>query len=656
MIMQSRKLATVMLGILGAGAVHAEAARFAGVFGDHMVLQRDREILVWGTADPGAALELTLGDRSVAATADAAGDWKATFEPRPAGGPYTLALGQTGGASRSIVDVLVGDVWLCSGQSNMAWPVSLAARGAYRTTGTLDRIRLMTVRQASAPTPRKDFPAPPGWSVADPGTVQDFSAVCYFMARDLAPTIDAPLGLINASWGGSRIEAWLSAEALAGIGDFTARLELLEIYATDEAEAMRRYATAWEAWWSSAAAGAGKPWTSAASPETGWSRAPPVMQNWKTFGDPELARHHGLVWFGNSFRLTAEQAERGATLALGAIDEVDVTWLNGVVIGGSFGWGTERNYSVPPGVLRAGENRVTVNVLNTWDVGGMLGPAERVGLHLADGGFVPLGDGWMYRKVPGEVGRPPGAPWQSISGLAGLGNAMIAPLEGLRLAGALWYQGESNTGEGRQYGRLLTALTADWRRRFGADLPFIIVQLPNFGPLPAGPVESGWAEVRDAQRRVAFAEPATGLVATVDTGDPTNLHPPNKDIVARRAADVARVLAYGAGGLADGLSPRRAARHGNGVVVDFDPAVDTLTVAGARSPAAFELCPDPQGGCVYADAVLSGNRIYLSAPGVERADVVRHCWADAPICNLYGQSGLPVGSFEITVEAGRDGQ
>jgi predicted esterase len=358
-----------------------------------------------------------------------------------------------------------------------------------------------------------------------------------------------------------------------------------------------------------------------------------------------------MVWFRNSFELGAERADRDALLSLGGIDEVDLVWINGRFIGTSFGWGTERTYKVPPGLLRTGRNQVALNVLSTWGSGGMLGPQEQLRLTFADGESLSLGSGWQYRRVASEPGLPPRAPWLSIGGIAGLFNAMIAPLETLQIAGVLWYQGESNADHAATYANLLTEMIADWRRRFGASLPFLIVQLPNFGALPLAPSDSGWAAIRDAQRRVAGNDLHTGLVVTADVGDRLDLHPPNKEIVGRRAASVARALVYRGEGIVDGLSPLRAIRSGHDVVVEFDPAVDRLIVVGDGKPVAFELCTDEPASCAYADARLEENRVYITAPDAADATRVRFCWADAPICNLYGASGLPVGSFEYPLPA-----
>jgi len=636
-----------------AGEAPGPAPAFASVFGDGMVLQRGQPVRVWGHAAAGQSLTVTLAGAARPATADAAGAWQAEFAPLEAGGPYTMELDRPGGSVQTLQDILVGDVWLCSGQSNMEFPVSRANWNDPGGPASPSRIRLLSIEHLSDVHVQSDYPAAPRWQVADHDSVQDFSAVCYYFARSLQTKQDVPLGLIDASWGGSRIEPWISVPGLEKAGGLDDQIALLQAYADDPVAGSGEFARQWEAWWAKAAADTA-PWQEQPGTAGGW-KSTPVMADWKSFGDPELEDYNGMVWYGRSFRLSPGQAAGQAELSLGGLDEVDVTWVNGAVVGNQFGWGTERDYTIPAGVLKAGDNTVVVNILSTWGMGGMLGPAERVRLQLADGSSVPLGDGWWYRKVPPAVGFPPRAPWESIGGLSGLYNAMIAPLGGLRLAGAIWYQGESNAGEGRRYETLLNALITDWRKQFGAQLPFLVVQLPDFGPLPTAPAESGWAGLRDAQRRVAAGDPLTGLVVTVDAGDPFDLHPTDKTRVAIRAADVARALVYGAEGLVDGLSPLRASRSGEEVTVEFDPAAG-LQVIGDATPVAFELCGDATGSCAYATARLDGHRVILTGPDAATATRVRHCWADAPICNLYAatEPPLPVSSFELEIGNGAE--
>lgn len=632
----------------GQGESHS-ATRFSRVFSDHMVLQRNQPIQVWGRAQADTEIKVTLAGESDSTQANADGHWKLELPAMPEGGPYTLELHDAGGLAQTISDVLTGDVWLCSGQSNMEVRVGEVNQSHAQPARTPEAIRLMTIEHDSQVLPKTDFEEAPGWSLADAESIPDFSAVCYLLAHELHKTHDVPFGLIQSAWGGSGIKTWISAGELKRIGGYDQPLAWLQTYATDKTTANRQFGAAWESWWEQNDTAGAQPWREPVTRTSGWTKSPAVMGNWKLFGDPSLANHHGMVWFRKSFSLDAGQAAQDAVLALGGIDEVDYLWINGRFIGSTFGYGTERFYKLPQGVLQAGINTVTVNVLNTWDAGGMVGPNDRVALKFADEQSLALGDDWFYRKVPAEISTPPRVPWEELGGLTGLSNGMIAPLEGLKLAGAIWYQGETDAGNPGPYEGLLTALTADWRDRFGSSLPFLIVQLPNFGKHRSEPAESGWAAIRDAQRRVAAAHNMTGLVVSLDVGDIVDLHPPDKRVIGRRAADVARVLAYGEQGISDGLSPDLVFWQGDEIVVEFDPATDQLFVVSAAAPSAFELCRDTAGSCVYAQSRMQGNRIFLTAPGSKQATRVRYCWADAPVCNLYGESGLPVSSFEVQI-------
>jgi sialate O-acetylesterase len=358
-----------------------------------------------------------------------------------------------------------------------------------------------------------------------------------------------------------------------------------------------------------------------------------------------------MVWFRRSVSLTPEQAARTASLSLGAIDEVDETWVNGRAIANSFGWGTERTYPLPAGVLHAGENAIVVNVLSTWDAGGMYGPKEQMALRFADGSSVPLGGDWRYQFVPESMGYPPRAPWESIGGLSSVHNAMIAPIAPYGLRGVLWYQGESNAGSAGQYQKLLRGLMSDWRREFGADLPFLVVELPNFGAPAAAPAASDWASLREAQRRAVAEDPHAALVVTIDVGDRFELHPPNKQEIGRRLARAARHLVYGEGVSPSGPRPRGARRSPNGIAVEFADVEGKLITYSADRPIGFELCGAAQASCQFVDAALSSaHGVLLNATDAVAPTRVRFCWGDAPVCNLYDQSGLPAGPFELEIQ------
>jgi sialate O-acetylesterase len=452
----------------------------------------------------------------------------------------------------------------------------------------------------------------------------------------------------SASWGGTAIEPWIGETGLKAVGGFATRLDLLRTFARDEDAANQAFGRMWEEWWRGHGASVGEPWK---AEDTGPWTDVPGFRNWKTWGVPELAKLDGMVWYRRSFTLTAAQAAGPATLSLGGIDEVDETWVNGRVIRNTFGWGNRRTYRLPAGTLRAGDNVVVVNVLSTYDAGGMIGPEDAVALTFDDGTALSLAGNWRYRAVPLSAGRPPRAPWETIAGLTTLYNGMIAPIGPFGLRGVLWYQGESNTDDSAGYEALLRGLMASWRAQFGDGLPFLVVQLPNFGAVPTKPVESGWAGIREAQRKAVAADGHAGLVVTIDIGEPGNLHPTDKLEVGRRLVRAARHVVYGEPIAPSGPAPLSARREPTGIVVTFGDVERSLVSYSSDTVIGFELCGVAPGSCRFAAGTIDGTRVVLPVPASGQAPArVRFCWGASPLCNLSDDSGLPVGPFEIPIK------
>lgn len=621
------------------------------LFQDHAVLQRDQPIRVWGHAPPGQLVQVALAGKRVQARADRQGDWQAQLPALPAGGPYSLSV-RSGALTQQVDDVLLGDVWLCSGQSNMELPVWRTLDARSEMDGAhADRLRLLTVPQRGSDLPLREPGAGMRWSAVTPETVRDFSAACYYYARELQKRVDVPMGLISAAWGGSRIQAWLSADALRRVGGYQDQLAVLDRHAADPIAALADWGALWQRWWSAqpGVAADDQPWMADTTARGDWQPAPAQLGAWEHWGVPALADFNGMLWYRAQVTLTAQQAAQAAVLVLGPADETDMSWVNGRAVGSSYGAGEDRQYPLPPGLLHAGDNRVVVNVLDTWRDGGLAGPASRHGLRLADGSMVPLQD-WRYRAMPANFAAPPGAPWQTAGGLGSLYNGMIAPLAGYGLRGVLWYQGESNTAEAAHYATLLRALRSDWRHRFGADLPWLIVQLAGYGmpPLQAG--ESDWAALREAQRQVANDDPRSALAVAVDIGDRYDIHPGNKQELGRRLARAAAHAVYGDAAPASGPTSSRVQRQGSDIVVEFADVEGSLIAYGAEGPVGFQLCGAAAASCRYAQARVEGKRVVLDGSGEPAATRVRYCWADNPICTLYDGSGLPAGPFEAPIE------
>lgn len=632
----------ILAALLAAASAGADAQSLDPLYSDRAVLQRDRPIRITGSAAPGEPVRVSLAGRSAEARAGPSGRWRVELPPLAAGGPHRLEARFQKGALAAAEDVLVGDVWLCSGQSNMEFPVRRSLNGDAETQAANDaQIRVMTIAQKTSLEPRSAFEENPSWQLLIPDSAADFSAACYFMARDLRRSQKVPFGLIDSAWGGTRIRPWMDEPAARASGG-SEDAELLALYRRDPVGAARRFSEQWGAWWRQRTGDTPgrEPWN--ASSRLDW-RPFRSVGPWEQWGDPAFANFNGYVWARRRFTLSAAEAATAATLSLGVVDDLDQTWVNGVGVGSSFGWSNPREYRVAPGLLRAGENEIIVNIGDSWGLGGLQGPAERLKLTFADGQVKPIGSGWEYSVVSSDVGGPPRAPWDTHAGLGTIYNAMIAPLGPVSLRGVAWYQGESDVGVSG-YDRRLAALMASWRRQFGTpDLPFLVVGLAGFGKVATQPTASGWAELQDEQRQAATGDARAAFVPALDVGERDDIHPPNKQEVARRLALAARSLVYREpkGKLAP--LPLAARRTASGVEVRFTGPIRTLS--GSR-PLAFELCGATQDSCRYADAQVAGSSVVLTGPAGTR---VRYAWSDYAIVNLYS-GDLPVPTFELPIE------
>jgi sialate O-acetylesterase len=627
------------------------------VFSDHAVLQRDTPLKVWGQAKAGDTVSVSLANKTAQAIADASGQWNLTLPPMGAGGPFTLTATAGSQATQSVKDVMIGDVFLCSGQSNMEMQVLRAGDSFSEINNSANNgIRMLTVAHAASPVPLAEFHDPVAWEVAAPATVPNWSAVCFFFARELQQTTRAPIGLIHSSWGGANIRPWLSAAALHAQGTYEPGLALLSLYSKDETAAQAGFAGQWEQWWRGKTGDSpgAEPWSvrtgKARQDDTGgWKPAPAGLGDWRDWGAGELKEFTGLIWFRTRITLTAQQAAAANRLALGPINQVDQTWINGRPIGNTFGYGTERTYTLTPGILHKGDNTLVINVVSTYGGGGLLSGGARRALYTSTDESISLEGPWEYRVASKAIGYPPRAPWESVGGLSTLYNAMIAPLGAYGLRGALWYQGESNDKEPETYQGLLAGLMADWRHEFGAGLPFLIVQLPNYGKPALAPGESGWASVREAQRLAVLNDSHAGLAVTIDVGEAHNLHPTNKQDVGKRLARAARHVIYGESLAPSGPAIAGAGLTGGQVAIEFKDVEAGLVAYSDDHPIGFELCSDAAGTCHYAAATIDGARVRLSVPPGGAPTRVRYCWADSPVCNLFDHAGLPAGPFETRI-------
>ncbi|HEX8659143.1 MAG TPA: sialate O-acetylesterase [Hymenobacter sp.] len=629
------------------------AVRLPALVGPHMVLQRERPLPLWGWAAPGEKVSLTFRGRTYAASApDATGRWQATLPATPAGGPYTLTV--KGQNTIVLEDVLVGDVWLASGQSNMEFKVKDPS-GGYQPVQNADQeiaqanypnLRLFNVARTAAYRPQADV-AGSGWLVCSPATAAEFSAVAYFFGRELQQKYQIPVGLLVSSWGGTPAEAWTSAEGLKTLPEFGPAVTRFALHTTTLSDDQRAFEAKQAAFYKDIKSydqgylPSGQTW---AAPDFD-ARAWPQMQlpaNWEA--TPGLKNYDGIVWFRKEIDLPAALAGQPLTLDLAQVDDADSTYFNGVQVGSTTGYGVHRTYQIPAMLVRPGRNVIVVRVLDTGGGGGIWG--EPAGLALRGAGrTLSLAGPWQYKVAldpkllpvplyPGGVSQAPTA----------LFNGMIAPLVPFALKGAIWYQGESNAERAEQYHALFPALIRDWRRCWGQEFPFLFVQLAGFKAARPEPAESEWAELREAQAQ-ALRVPRTGMATAIDIGEAFDIHPHNKQEVGRRLALAARRVAYGDNtGLASGPTFAGLTVAGSAVRLRFEN-VGAGLAAKSNAPLQGFAVAGADRQFHWGTAKLVGNEVVVQSDQVQAPVAVRYDWADNPTGNLTNQDGLPALPF-----------
>ena len=627
------KRAALLLATAFFPAAAQAAPTLLPVWQDHAVIQRGKPVVVEGTAAPGGQVSATLGQDKASARAGADGGFRIELPARPASAaPITLTVSDDSG-SATVSDILVGDVWLCSGQSNMAFTVSAGLNGYNNIQASNDPLlRMLTVPLDTAAKPVRAFGGKVAWQAASPETTGGFSAACYYMLRDLRAALDIPMGAIHSSWGGSQIRAWLTPEAgkvLYGAD----QMALLDQFTTDPLAAVTAFAPKWEAWWREQTGT--EPWK---DPATVTWQPVPAIAPWSTWTDTPLANNGlGNVLLRKTFDLTPEQVRAGGTLGIGIIDDLDATWINGHAVGITHGWSAERHYRVPASFLKPGRNEILVVASNSWGAGGFQSQADRLFFDVEGGAHIPLGSGWQF-AVGKPTDMPPRAPWDANAGIGVMHNRMVAPIGHYAMTGAAWYQGESDVGIPGYQGRL-RELFAGWRRQFGGDMRMLVVQLANYGPTASKPVESGWASLREDQRQAVMADANAALATAIDIGDRTDIHPTNKIELGKRLALEAQGKAL--------PRPVSAMLAGNDVRVGF-AGIESGLESWSGPPLAFELCGETPDTCRFASATLAGSEVLLRGDG-KPATRVRYAWVDSPVVNTVDGRAMPLPGFELPI-------
>ncbi len=630
---------------------------FARIFGDHAVLQRDEAIRVWGEARPNAALTLTLNNTSVAVKTGADGKWQTALPALSAGGPYTLSLSD-GTATTTVQDIMIGDVYLCSGQSNMEFPARLST-GAWGeiSASANPNLRFVNIDKDSAALPRDDLKTTPVWKVAGPETTGDASAVCYYMSKALQKEHKVPVGFIATDWGGTTIQGWISPTALRSLPAYSAGVDAVAQYGVAPDKALAAHARQQEDWWDAydKSAKAQRAWISPAFNDASWSRLK-ATGGWKDSDAVDLKTFTGVVWLRSRVTLTAEQAAKANELTLGPIDTFDTTWVNGQWVGSTgINW-MWRDYKVPAGVFKAGENVIVVRVLGGMGgSGGLTGTPDMRFVKTSDGQAIKLAAEWSYKTGMSTDGQTanltlPAAPWDVPSSLNTLYNGMIAPLAPYTVKAVAWYQGESNAGAAAEYRTLLPMLMADWRQSFRApNLPMLIVQLSSYGAVSTAPGASNWAELRESQRLTVQADPHAALIESFDFGDRSDIHPTQKTIIGNRLARAVDNLVFGQTVTPTGPEATSVTRSGNDLIIGFRYAEKGLKAYSSDTAIGFEVC-DAKAICRYVTATADRDHIVLKGANTPDMITVRYAWADAPYTNLYSADDLPAIPFQMEIQ------
>ncbi|MCO6492127.1 MAG: beta galactosidase jelly roll domain-containing protein [Phaeodactylibacter sp.] len=612
------------------------------IFSDHMVLQRGQAIKVWGWAGPDETIGVKLAGHSTVARTDDDGAWAAELPAMDAGGPYELKIH----CMDSVVvlkDVLVGEVWLCSGQSNMEWPVKLAVDGEQEAAAAdFPQIRLFTVPKDMNTQPLGNT-LPAQWERCSPEAAADFSAVGYFFGRHLHENLGVPVGLVDATWGGTVVETWTSAEALADDPELgAAARELGEMDFDAMTERSQAEQSAWEKAIDEQDKGLKEKWHEEGYDWSGWETME-LPQLWEKAGYEDL---DGAVWFKRALTLQAGELAGPVTLELGPIDDSDITYVNGAEVGRMINqYNAGRSYTVPAGLLREGENTITVRVIDTGGGGGIYGEPEALKI-ITSRRSISLAGSWHFSIGTGELPpRPAILHPNSLPAL--LYNAMIHPLIPFGIRGAIWYQGESNAGDAFRYRERFRLMIRDWRQQWGqGDFPFLFVQLANFREEQQEPAESQWAELRESQAR-ALEEPHTGMALAIDIGEADDIHPRNKQEAGRRLALAARAIVYDEDLEYSGPIYRASKIEGNQIRLRFNhTGRQLISRHGLEWLRGFAIA-GADGVFHPAQARISeDNTVLVSSEAVPAPKYVRYAWADNPgQLDLYNDAGLPAAPF-----------
>ncbi|APU67044.1 sialate O-acetylesterase [Christiangramia flava] len=630
----------IIAGLVSSFSVMAQV-ELPKLISNGMVLQRDAEVRLWGWASPGEAVRINFKDQQYQATATENGDWEIRLKDLKAGGPYQMQIA----ASNQIVldSVYIGDVWLCSGQSNMEIPMSRVAPLYEEEIASANNqyIRYFEVPKEYDLSKEREKISGGQWQETNRKNIDGFSAVSYFFGKNLYETYKVPIGLINSALGGSPVQAWLSEDALKNYPEYYEEAQRLGkpgvIDSLEQIDQDR--IRGWYAEVNSGDAGNSNHWEQKDLEDSGWTEF--VVPGYWNFDGKE--KQNGVVWFRKKFEVSEAQAGQSAKLLLGRIVDADSVFVNGQFVGNTTYQYPPRRYEIPKDLLVQGENTISVKVLNERGRGGFVSdkPYE---INFDDESKIELSGKWMHKAgfLTSPLQPQTFYRWKP----EGLYNAMIHPIEKYHIKGVIWYQGESNTGDPEAYKTLFPDMIADWREKWGQqpeDFPFIFVQLANFMEAYDAPTDSNWARLREAQLET-LQVPNTGMAVAIDVGEWNDIHPLNKKDVGDRLAQAAKNLAYGEEIVAGGPIFESYEVKGDSIEIHFKNVGDGLMAEDGELKE-FAIAGKDQK-FVWANARIEGDKIVVFSPKISNPVAVRYAWANNPEnANLYNKEGLPASPF-----------
>jgi sialate O-acetylesterase len=608
------------------------------ILSDNMVLQRDVPLNIWGWARAGEKVTVLFNGQKVSVKTAADGTWMVHLKPVPAGGPYELTV--SGKNSIVLKNILAGDIWVCSGQSNMEWPLAQSRHWQKDRNSTGNpMLRLFYVPKNMSMKPL-DNTMEAGWEVCDEKSAAVFSAIGYYFGVQLNRQLNVPIGLINTNWGGTDIETWTSLETMYADKDYKSTIDNMKTLNLEELEreSNRQY-LAWQQAIEKEDPGVVEKWYVTETKVDAWQRMK-LPQAWEGAG---LQALDGVVWFRKDIVLGAGEAGE-ATLSLGPIDDNDECYVNGKLVGKTNQYDAPRVYKLPAGLLKEGVNVITLKVIDTGGGGGLWGNDEQLFVETG-GSRISLAGDWRY-KVALDLPAPrSSASPNSYPSL--LYNGMIHPIIKFPIKGVIWYQGENNAGNYIKYRTLFPALINDWRSRWNVgDFTFLFVQLANYMEPAETPKESSWAGLREAQT-AALKLPQTGMAVIIDIGERKDIHPRNKDEVGYRLSLPALKLAYGRELVYSGPVYKSMEIKGNSVILAFDHVGTGLVAKDKYGYLKSFAIAGADGKFEWAKAEITiDNKVVVTGLTVKNPVAVRYAWADNPDdANLYNREGLPASPF-----------